>query len=131
MAASRNPYNRYANQSIFTASPEELALKLYEGALKFCNQAIVAVENKEYEKANELILKVQAIIREFQLKLDRSYDISSNFASLYSYILERLVAANVSKDLEILHEVRELLRNFRDMWKEAMVLAKQQKVTTG
>jgi len=129
MAATKNPYDRYTNNSIFTASPEELTLKLYEGALKFCNQAIVAVENKDYAKANELILRVQAIIREFQLKLDRSYEISNNFAALYAYIYERLIKANVSKDLEILHEVRELLRDFRDMWKEAMVVAKQQKVS--
>lgn len=129
MAALKNPYDKYTNNSIFTASPEELTLKLYEGALKFCNQAIVAVENKEYEKANELILKIQTIIREFQLALDRSYEISNNFASLYTYIHERLIIANIKKDLEILNEVRDLLRNFRDMWKEAMALAKQQKAT--
>lgn len=129
MAASRNPYEKYTNNSIFTASPEELTLKLYEGALKFCNQAIVAVENKDYAKANELILKVQAIIREFQLKLDRSYEISDSFAALYAYIHERLIQANIAKDLEILNEVRDLLRDFRDMWKEAMVLAKQQQVS--
>jgi len=129
MTASKNPYEKYANNSIFTASPEELTLKLYEGALKFCNQAMSAVEHKEYEKANELILKIQAIIREFQLNLDRSYEISNNFASLYDYIYERLMIANIRKDLEILSEVRDLLRSFRDMWKEAMVLAKQQKVS--
>jgi len=129
MAVTKNPYDRYASNSIFTASPEELTLKLYEGALKFCNQAIVAVEQKDYAKANELILRVQAIIREFQLKLDRSYEISNNFAALYAYIYERLIKANVSKDLEILHECRDLLRDFRDMWKEAMVLAKTQKVS--
>ncbi|MCL2565460.1 MAG: flagellar export chaperone FliS [Defluviitaleaceae bacterium] len=129
MTASKNPYEKYTNNSIFTASPEELTLKLYEGALKFCNQAITAVENNEYEKANELILKVQAIIREFQVTLNRSYEISEGFASLYAYMHERLITANIKKDLEILGEVRDLLRNFRDMWKEAMLLAKQQKVS--
>ena len=123
--AMKNPYDRYSNNSIFTASPEELTLKLYEGALKFCNQAIVAIEANDYEKANELIIKVQKIIREFQITLDRSYDISNNFASLYDYIYRQLIEANIRKDLVVLSEVRELLRNFRDMWKEAMSLAKQ------
>ena len=124
--AMKNPYDRYSNNSIFTASPEELTLKLYEGALKFCNQAIVAIEAKDYEKANELIIKVQKIIREFQLTLDRSYEISNNFAALYDYMYRSLIDANIHKDAVILAEVRELLRSFRDMWKEAMALAKQQ-----
>lgn len=123
--AMKNPYDKYSNNSIFTASKEELTLKLYEGALKFCNQAIVAVEGKDYEKANSLIIRVQNIIREFQLTLDRQYEVSNYFATMYEYIYRRLVEANLAKDVEILNEVRDLLRSFRDMWKEAMVLAKK------
>ncbi|MDR2899305.1 MAG: flagellar export chaperone FliS [Clostridiales bacterium] len=123
--AMKNPYGRYSNNSIFTASKEELTLKLYEGALKFCNQAISAVEEKDYEKANVLIIKVQNIIREFQLTLDRKYEVSNYFATMYEYMYRRLIEANFQKDAEILGEVRDLIRSFRDMWKEAMVLAKK------
>ena len=121
-----NPYGKVHENAILTASREELVLMLYEGALKFCNQAIAAVEKKEVEKANELIIRVQDIVREFQLKLDHQYEISGNFNSLYDYMYRRLVDANFSKDVEILCEVRDLLREFRDMWKEAMKAARQQ-----
>jgi flagellar protein FliS len=123
--AVANPYDKYKNQAVFTASKEDLTLMLYEGALKFCNQAIAATESKDYPKANELIQKVEAIIREFQLTLNRSYDISKNLDALYAYIHERLVEANMRKDTEVLSEIRDLLRDFRDMWKEAIRASRQ------
>jgi flagellar protein FliS len=112
--------------AIMSASKEEMTLMLYEGALKFCNHSIVAVERKEYERANELIIRVQDIVREFQVTLDHQFEISGYMNSLYDYIYRRLVEANFQKDVEILGEVRDLLRDFRDTWKEAMKLAKQQ-----
>jgi len=122
--AVQNPYARYSNQAVFTASREELTLMLYEGALKFANQAISALEGKDYGKANELIIRVEDIIREFQLTLDRSYEISKNFDALYDYMYRRLLDANISKDPADVMEVRDMLREFRDMWKEAMKLAR-------
>ncbi len=119
-----NPYANYLTNAINTASKEELTLMLYEGALKFTNQAIEAVQNKQVEKANQLIVRVQDIIREFQLTLNQSYEISKNFAALYDYIFNRLIDANIKKDVEILMEVRDLLRDFRDTWKEAMKIAR-------
>jgi flagellar protein FliS len=38
----------------------------------------------------------------------------------------RLVEANMSKDKEILEEIRGLIREFRDMWKEAIKSARTQ-----
>ncbi|MBE6012799.1 flagellar export chaperone FliS [Anaeropeptidivorans aminofermentans] len=123
--AIRNPYSSYANNSIETASPEELTLKLYEGAVKFCNQAIIAIENKDLDKANETIIKVQNIIREFQITLDMQYEVSKGLALMYDYLHRRLIEANMQKSIEILEEVRGFLRDLRDTWKQAMVLAKQ------
>ena len=119
-----NPYNKYAQNTINTAPKEELTLMLYEGALKFANQAIMALESKNYEKTNEMIIRVEDIVREFQITLDRQYAISANFDALYDYMYRRLVQANISKDKDVLVEVRDMLREFRDMWKEAMTQAK-------
>lgn len=121
-----NPYDKYRQNSVFTASGEELTLMLYEGALKFCNQAMIALENKEYAKTNEMILKVENIIREFQITLDKKYEISEQLNTIYDYLHERLVKANMEKDLEILEEVRSHLRELRDTWKEAMKISRQQ-----
>jgi len=121
----QNPYDKYRNNTVFTATKEELTLMLYDGALRFCNQAIVALENKDHPKANELILKVEDIVREFQITLDMQYEISSQLNLIYDYLYNRLVAANIGKDMEILAEVRDHIRGLRDTWKEAMKLARQ------
>ena len=121
----QNPYEKYRSNAVFTAPKEELTLMLYEGALKFCNQAMVALEQKDYMKTSDLICKVRDIISEFQVTLDMKYDISKQLNVLYDYINHRLIEANLKKDMEILEDVRQHLRSMRDTWKEAMKLAKQ------
>ncbi|MCL2576342.1 MAG: flagellar export chaperone FliS [Defluviitaleaceae bacterium] len=123
-----NPYDAYKSNTVFTATKEELTLMLYDGALKFCNQALLAIEKKDIEKANEMIMKVQAIVQEFQLTLNEKYEVSTQLNLLYDYIYNRLFEANIKKDAEILTESRDLLRSMRDTWKEAMKLARK---TTG
>jgi len=115
-----NPYEAYKNNTVFTATKEELTLMLYDGALKFCNQAIVALEKNDYGKSNDMMIRVQNIIQEFQLTLDGRYEISAQLHLLYDYLFNRLLEANMKKDLEILTEVRNHIRDLRDTWKEAM-----------
>lgn len=120
--APNNGYAAYANNKIMTASPAELTLMLYEGAIKFCNIAIVACERKEIEKAHINIRKTDRIIEEFQITLNRKYKVAEDFDNVYKYIRQRLLEANVTKNPEILEEVLEHLRTMRDTWKEVMVL---------
>lgn len=120
-----NPYSKMMDNMVMTASKEELTLMLYDGALKFCNQALVAIEKKDIANAHMLIIRVEDIVREFQITLDRKYEISQNFDKLYDYMFRRLVEANMQKNPEIIIEVRDLLREFRDTWKEAMRNAKK------
>lgn len=119
-------YAAYANNKIMTASPGELTLMLYEGAIKFCNLAITAVEEKEIEKAHNNIIKVENIIEEFQSTLNHKYPVAKDFDEVYSYLMRRLREANLKKDKEILEEVLKHLRTMRDTWKEVMRLAKVQ-----
>lgn len=124
--AVRNPYNNYANNAISTASKEKMTLMLYEGALKFANQALIALEAKNYEKMNMSVHRVLDIVRELQVTLDRQYEISNNLYVLYDYMHSTLITANISKDHAAMEEIRDYLREFRDVWKEAMALAKKQ-----
>lgn len=126
----RNGYAVYQNNRIQTASPAELTLMLYEGAIKFCNIAIMAVENKEIEKAHINIRKVEDIISEFQATLNYKYPVAKDFNNIYVYIKDRLQEANFKKDKEILEEVLEHLRTLRDTWKEVMRLTKNGTDTT-
>lgn len=117
---TQNPYEQYQKNKILTASPAEITLMLYEGAIKFCNIAIMAIENKEIEKAYTNIKKTQRIIEEFRNTLDRKYPVSEDFDRIYVYLLQRLYVANIKKDKEVLEEVNTHLRSLRDTWKEVM-----------
>ncbi|MCH5339624.1 MAG: flagellar export chaperone FliS [Acetatifactor sp.] len=116
----QNPYEEYQRNKILTASPAEVTLMLYEGAIKFCNIAIMAIEQNDIEKAHINITKTQRIIEEFRNTLDRKYEVAKEFDKIYVYVLQRLFEANVKKDKEILEEVNTHLRSLRDTWKEVM-----------
>ncbi len=118
-------YAQYNNSKILTASPAELTLMLYEGAIKFCNIAIAAVEQKDIEKAHNNIVKTERIIDYFRQTLDMNYEVAQDFERVYSYIGQRLTQANIKKDKEILEEVNQHLRAMRDTWKQVMESNKQ------
>lgn len=117
-------YAQYNNSKVLTASPGELTLMLYEGAIKFCNIAMVAVEQKDIEKAHIHITKVEKIIDYLRQTLDMQYPVAQDFERIYSYLSQRLVEANIKKDAEILEEVNGHLRSVRDTWKEVMRLSR-------
>lgn len=115
-----NAYGQYNNSKILTASPAELTLMLYEGAIKFCNIAIAAVESKDIEKAHIHIQKIERIIDYLRQTLDMKYPVAEHFERIYTYLSQRLVEANIKKDKEILEEINGHLRSLRDTWKEVM-----------
>lgn len=119
-------YAAYNKNKVMTATPGELTLMLYEGAIKFCNIAIAAVEQKDIQKAHTNIVKVEKIIEEFRATLNHKYPVAKDFENVYVYIYDRLVEANIKKDKEILEEVLKHLRTMRDTWKEVMRKANQQ-----
>ena len=119
-------YTAYANNRIMTASPAELTLMLYEGAIKFCNIAIAAIEKRDIEKAHNNIVKVENIIGEFIATLNHKYPVAKDFENVYNYLMDSLIEANMKKDKEILEEVLGYLREMRDTWKEVMKRAKTQ-----
>lgn len=118
--AMMNAYAQYSNSKILTASPAELVLMLYEGAIKFGNIAIMAMEQKDIQKAYNNIIKVQRIVDNFRATLDMKYPVSEDFDRVYAYLQGRIVDANTYKDPVIMEEVVAHLRSMRDTWKEVM-----------
>lgn len=116
----QNGYAQYQNSRIMTASPAELTLMLYEGAIKFGNIAIVAMENNDPAKAHENIVKVEKIIQNFRDTLDKKYPVWEDFEKIYVYLLRRCHEANIAKDPVIMEEIVKHLRSMRDNWKEVM-----------
>ncbi len=115
-----NAASLYQGTRINTASPAELTLMLYDGAIKFCNIAMLGLEKKDYEKASTYIIKVQNIITEFRSTLDFKYPTAKDFDAIYEYIMDLLVQSNIKKDISLLEEALGQIRNMRDVWKEVM-----------
>ena len=116
----QNAYAQYNNNKVMTASPAELTLMLYEGAIKFCNIAIDAIEHKDIPRAHTNIVKIGKIIDYLRSTLDMKYRVAQDFERMYVYISRKLTEANLKKDKEILEEINEHLHSIRDTWKEVM-----------
>ena len=115
-----NAYAQYNNSKVLTASPAELVLMLYEGAIKFANIAILAIEQNDVQKAHTNIIKTERIIDHFRATLDMKYPVAQDFDRVYEYLQRRLLEAHVKKDKEIMEEVCGHIRSMRDTWKEVM-----------
>lgn len=117
-------YDQYRENSVYTASPEELTLMLYNGLVKFIMKAQYAISKQDMQAAHENIIKSQNIVLEFMATLDKSYEVSTNLLLLYDYMHRRLIEANVHKSTEILGEVLGFAKDLRDTWEQAMKIAK-------
>lgn len=125
-----NAYAQYNNSKVLSASPGDLTLMLYDGMIRFCNLAEVAVEKKDISKAHTNIMKMQRIIDYLRQTLDMHYPVAEDFERMYIYLSQRMVEANMKKDLEILQEINVHLHAIRDNWKEVMRISKEQKGQT-
>ena len=114
--------NAYKNQQIMTASPQQLTLLLYNGALRFLTESILAMEQGDLQKSHNANLRVQDIVREFVITLDMNYEISTTWAQLYEYTEHCLIQGNIKKDVKLLLQAKDVLQELRDTWGEAMKL---------
>ncbi|MGG0937243.1 flagellar export chaperone FliS [Brevibacillus centrosporus] len=122
----QNAAQTYQNNQVTTATPAELTLMLYNGAIKFVKQTRSSLQTRDLERANEYSKRVQDILQELMMTLNKEYPLADQMNNVYDYMLNRLVEANVKKDTSILDEVEDFFIQFRDTWKEAMFLAKKQ-----
>lgn len=121
------PNNKYLETAIQTATPAQLLLMLYDGAIRFCRQSIVEIKAGHLEGANTFLQKTQNIIDEFVITLDRKSPIADNLLSLYEYFKFRLTEANMKKSPEPAEEVLGYLVELKENWMQAAKLSVQQK----
>lgn len=117
--------NRYKQNSVTTATPEELTLMLYEGAIRFMNIAKYSIENKNLERAHSSLMRAQDIIMELNYSLDMNYEISKEYRMLYDFVISNLVDANISKDIKFIEDAATIVSELRDTWKEVMIQIQQ------
>jgi flagellar protein FliS len=113
-----NVAQNYLRTKVLTATPEQLQLMLYDGALRFSEQARVALQEKRYEDSYKLICKTQKIITELSITLKHEVapDLCSKLAALYTFVYKKLIDANVSHDIAALDEALSILRYQRETW---------------
>lgn len=123
----QNAYNIYKNNSINYASKEQLLLMLVEGAVKFAKIARQAILDKDIKKANSSLIRVQDIFTELMISLDTTQaGWTSTLLSIYAFIKEKLVEANMTKKIEVMDEIIPLIEDVSKLWHDAYKEAKKQ-----
>jgi flagellar secretion chaperone FliS len=121
--------NQYLANTVNAASPEQLMLMLYDGAVRFISLAIQAIDNGQIDKRAYYINKTSAIVTEFAATLDHNQDakLAEDLDALYSYMLGRMLEANLKNDTEPLLEVKTMLSDLRATWAQAIEINKEEK----
>lgn len=115
---SNNAADTYLRTKVLTATPEQLQMMLYDGAIRFSEQAGLALQAKDFEKSHDLLSRAQKIVLELNCGLKHSVapDLCDKLAGLYNFVHRRLVEANVKHEPAILEEALQILRYQRETW---------------
>ena len=114
--------NPYLKTKIMTATPEELRLMLYDGAIKFATLAKTAMAEEKHEDSYNHLMRAQKIVLELSTSLKRDVDpqLTDKLAALYTFIYRKLVDANVTRQVELIDEAIKLLQYERETWQMLM-----------
>lgn len=120
MSMHANPYAQYRQTQAQTASRVQLVVMLYEGVLRFCALAEVATRAGDIEARHTNLVKAEAIIAELAgtLNYEAGGDLAANLGRLYDYCYRRLVEANIQQDAAMIAEVRGLIAELLEAWRE-------------
>ena len=118
--------NTYRNHAVQTASPLQLIVMLYDGALRFIEAGRDAMARRDLFEQNQQLQKAQNIVSELTASLDlqKGGEVAANLFSLFTFVSGRLVSANIEDDPHYLDEAVKVLAPLRESWAE---LEKQQR----
>lgn len=105
--------------TVQTATPAQLLIMLIDGATRFCKMGISAIEQNNYIDANLNLGKVQDIVSELIITLDRESAVADGLLRLYEYFNFRLIEANIQKKVEPAQEVLGYLLELKEVWIQA------------
>jgi len=120
---------QYNNNQILTASPEQILIMLYDGAIRFCRQAMTAMDDGQRTLQGEKVNRAMAIICEFSNTLDYEVggEIAEDLDALYGFMTRELINANLKNERKSLETVEGLLINLRATWVEAIEINRNEK----
>lgn len=119
--------NQYHENQILTASKEQILIMLYDGAIRFCRQAIAANNAGNRTVKLEKSGKVLAIVTEFSNSLNHEIggEIAENLDALYHFMIRELTESRKVDSNEHLQVVETLLCDLRQTWAEAIEINKK------
>ncbi|MGB4459117.1 MAG: flagellar export chaperone FliS, partial [Defluviitoga tunisiensis] len=108
--------------SVKTASPTKLVELLYKNSIERLEKAVKAIEKNNLIEANHEIIRVEEIILELNvsLNIEKGGEVAKNLRLLYNYIYEQLIQANLKKDIDTLTEVKSLIKDLYETWREVV-----------
>jgi flagellar secretion chaperone FliS len=108
----------YKQQSILTATPGQLVVMLYDGCLRFLNQAAYAMRGGDVAESNARLTRAEAIIEELHatLDMDKGGVVASRLQGIYVFCSKHLLEARLNREPENIEKVSELLSELRDAW---------------
>lgn len=117
-----NPYQKYKQTAIMSASKEQIMLMLYEGAIRFTKQAIAACEQNNVSERGKYIMRAYDIILEFQASLNHNVagDLPQQLENLYVYMLEQYTKANLTGNINSLKSCLQVLENLYEGWSQVI-----------
>ncbi|PNU21167.1 flagellar export chaperone FliS [Geothermobacter hydrogeniphilus] len=115
-------WNQYQQNQVNQATPEQILIMLYDGALRNTVQAIQALANADRVRKAESISKAIHIVTTLSDTLDHQIggEIAENLDALYNFIIRELTNGNLKNDPAPLRTVEDLLRDLRQTWSEAI-----------
>lgn len=128
---NQNAAQNYLRAKVLTATPEQLQMMLFDGALRYAEQGRAALVARKYDDSFEAITRVQRIVMELQctLKHDVNPELCKNLAAIYTYVYKRLIEANVEHKIDAMEEAIRLMQFQRETW--SMLLSKLSKEKAG
>ena len=110
--------NPYLRDAVMTATPEQLQLMLYDGAIRFATQARDALEKKDYETSYLRLTRAQNIIVEMQngLNYEVNRPLCERMAAIYNFLYGKLLDANIKRSVADIDDALKILRIERETW---------------
>ena len=117
-------HDAYRANAVETASPEQLTLMCYDGALRFMRRAARALDDGQLADASSATGRAQAIVNELNvtLDMDRGGEIARNLRDLYLFVNRHLSSAITERDSKMVRESMDVIGGLREAWAEAMNL---------
>lgn len=108
----------YLRNAVLTATPAQLQLMLYDGAIRFAARGKSALADKDYETAFNSLERAQRVVLQLSAGLRREINpqLCDQMASLYNFIYRRLIEANVQHSTRAVDEALTILRHQRETW---------------